>query len=111
LRGEGDLLAAASGRPVPVAVQLGVLAHGDLRRLRDLGRLARRGSVRRAWGEEMAALAGDLARAAGTTDELRRLQAQVLVPLELEALAGRPAWSSRDEAVALIRARVRLSAA
>jgi hypothetical protein len=93
LRGEGDLVTAAMGRPVPVAMQLGVLAHADLKRLRTLGRYSRRGSVRRTWGTEMARMAGDLAEVAGSTERLGRLQAEVLVPLELDILAGRAVWT------------------
>ena len=48
LQGNGDLLIAGMGGQVPVAVQLGVLAHADLNRLADLGRGRRLGSVRRA---------------------------------------------------------------
>jgi hypothetical protein len=96
LRGEGDLLTAGLGLPVPAATQLGVLAHADLQRLRDLGRYCRRGSVRRSWGTEMARLAGDLAGRAGTPDRLRLIQGQVLIPLELEVLASRNPWTRRD---------------
>jgi hypothetical protein len=103
LTGQGDLIYAGMGRPVPVTVQLGVLAHADLDRLKDLGRLSRRGSVRRAWGTEMAQLAGDVARRAATPERLRRLQAKVLVPLELDVLAGRTQLSSRDHAIEIIK--------
>jgi hypothetical protein len=96
LRGQGDLLTAGMGRPVPAATQLGVLAHADLARLRDLGRYCRRGSVRRSWGTEMARLAGDLAGRAGSPDGLRQIQGQVLVPLELEVLASQNPWTRRD---------------
>jgi hypothetical protein len=51
---------------VPAVVQLGVLARADLGRLADLGRNSWRGSVRRAWGTEMARLADDLAGLAAT---------------------------------------------
>src|SRR5690349_7313628 len=72
LRGWADLLIAGMGGQVSVVVQLGVLAHADLGRLADLGRNSRRGSVRRAWGTEMARLAGDLAALAATpTGSLR----------------------------------------
>ena len=54
LRGRADLLIAGMGGQVPLVVQIGVLAHADLGRLADLGRNSRRGSVRRAWGTEMA---------------------------------------------------------
>jgi hypothetical protein len=50
LLGRADLLIAGMGGQVPVAVQLGVLAHADLGRLADLGRNSRLGSVRSAWG-------------------------------------------------------------
>ena len=59
LQGNGDLLIAGMGGQVPVAVQLGVLAHADLNRLADLGRNRRLGSVRRTWGTQMARLAGE----------------------------------------------------
>src|SRR5262245_66514975 len=58
LQGKGDLLIAGMGGQVPVAVQLGVLAHAGLTRLADLGRNRRIGSVRRACGTILAALAG-----------------------------------------------------
>ena len=67
LRGRADLLIAGMGGQVPAVVQLGVLARADLGRLADLGRNSRRGSVRRAWGTEMARLAGDLAGLAATS--------------------------------------------
>jgi hypothetical protein len=108
LDGEADLLIAGAGRQVPVPVQLGVLAHADLDRLVGLGRHCRRGSVRRAWGTEMARLAGDLARWAGTPERLRRLQRHVLIPLEVEALAGRLRVSCRQDAVYIIRRQLAL---
>ena len=83
LQGQGDLLIAGMGGQVPVAVQLGVLAHADLNRLAGLGRHSRLGSVRRAWGTEMARLAGDLASLAATPERLATLQRDLLVPLEL----------------------------
>jgi hypothetical protein len=70
LRGRADMLIAGMGGRVPAVVQLGVLAHADLGRLADLGRSSRLGSVRRAWGTEMARLASDLARAAATHGRL-----------------------------------------
>jgi hypothetical protein len=75
LRGRADLLIAGMGGQVPLAVQLGVLAHADLHRLADLGRNSRLGSVRRAWGTEMARLAGDLAVLAVTPDGSLRCNA------------------------------------
>ena len=41
LQGQGDLLIAGMGGRVPLAVQVGVLAHADLNRLADLGRHSR----------------------------------------------------------------------
>jgi hypothetical protein len=108
LRGRGDLLLAGMGARVPVAVQLGVLAHADLDRLADLGRCSRLGSVRRAWGTEMARLAGDLASFAGTPARLAALQRDLLVPLELEGLAGRAEFSTRADAVRYLRNRLSL---
>ncbi len=70
LRGRADLLIAGMGGQVPVVVQLGVLAHADLDRLADLGHNSRLGSVRRAWGTEMAhprTARRTAARPAGTT--------------------------------------------
>jgi hypothetical protein len=96
LRGEGDLVTAGMGRPVPASMQLGVLTHGDLERLRNLGRYCRRGSVRRTWGAEMARLAGDIADAAGTRERLEEFQTEVLVPLELKVLEREVAWTRRD---------------
>ena len=103
LRGEGDLVTAALGRRVPVVAQLGVLAHAKLDRLYDLGRYCRRGSVRRAWGTEMAQLAGDIAGLCGSQEDLTRLQADVLVPLELDVVAGRRAFACREDVIAYVR--------
>lgn len=107
LRGEADLVTAALGRRVPIVVQLGVLAHARRDRLADLGRYCRRGSVRRAWGTEMARLAGDIAEQCPTPEGLIRLQADVLVPLELDVVAGRLAFTSGEDAVAYVRDRIR----
>jgi hypothetical protein len=85
LRGRADLLIAGMGGQVPVVVQLGVLAHADLGRLADLGRNSRRGSVRRAWGTEMARLAV----LAATPERLAALQRNLLMPLEFGG-TGRP---------------------
>jgi hypothetical protein len=104
LRGEGDLLTAAMGRPVPVVVQLGVLAHADLERLTNLGRYRRRGSIRRAWGTPMAALAGELASLCTSAEDLRRLQAQLLIPLEDDVLAGRRRFANREQLISHLRA-------
>src|SRR5215472_4746239 len=73
LEGRGDLLIAGMGGRVPVAVQLGVLAHADLGRLADLGSNRRVGSVRRAWGTQMAGLGGhaELSTRAGAISYLR----------------------------------------
>lgn len=106
LGGEGDLVTAGMGRSVPVGVQLGVLAHADLDRLRDLGRYCRRGSVRRTWGTDMARLAGDLADAAGSPEELDRIQSEVLVPLELDVLAGRRVVAGRHDLISYLRDRL-----
>ena len=89
LRGPGRSAHRGMGGQVPAVVQLGVLAHADLGRLANLGRNRRLGSVRRAWGTEMARLAGDLTVLAATPERLAALQRDLLVPLELEALAGR----------------------
>jgi hypothetical protein len=106
LRGRADLLIAAMGGQVPIVVQLGVLAHADLGRLADLGRNSRLGSVRRAWGTEMARLAGDLAGLAATPEGLAALQRDLLVPLELEALAGRAGFLTRADAISYLRNRL-----
>jgi len=106
LRGRGDLLIAGMGGQVPVAVQLGVLAHADLNRLADLGHNRRLGSVRRAWGAQMARLAGDLADLAATPQRLAALQRDLLVPLELMALDGRAELSTRAGAVSYLRNRL-----
>jgi hypothetical protein len=108
LSGRGDMLIAALGDRVPLAIQLSVLAHADIGRLQDLGRHRRLGSVRRAWGTEMARLAGDIARHAGTPDALAGLQRDVLIPLELELLAGRAAFPAAADAVGYLRARLAL---
>ena len=106
LRGRADLLIAGMGGQVPVVVQVGVLAHADLGRLADLGRNSRRGSVRRAWGTEMARLAGDLAVLAATPERLAALQRDLLVPLELEALAGRAELCTRAGAISYLRSQL-----
>jgi hypothetical protein len=108
LQGKGDLLIAGKGGQVPVAVQLGVLAHADLHRLADLGRRRRLGSVRRAWGTQMARLAGDLADFAATPQRLAALQRDLLVPLELKALDGSAELSTRAGAVSYLRSRLPL---
>src|SRR5215467_3635760 len=109
LRGRADLLIAGMGGRVPVAVQLGVLAHADIGRLADLGRASRLGSVRRAWGTEMAGLAGEIARRAGTPGRLAALQRDLLVPVELQALDGRAELSTRAGAVRYLRDRLSLA--
>jgi hypothetical protein len=111
LRGRADLLIAGMGGQVPVVVQLGVLAHADLARLAALGRKSRLGSVRRAWGTEMARLAGDLAGLAATAERLAALQREVLVPLELAALAGRAELCTRRGAIRQLRSQLRLAGA
>jgi hypothetical protein len=111
LQGQGDLLIAGMGGRVPLAVQIGVLAHADLNRLADLGRHSQLGSVRKAWGTEMARLAGDIAGYAATPERLAVLQRDLLVPLELEALAGRAEFSTRSGAVSYLRSRLPLSGA
>ena len=108
LRGRADLLIAGMGGQVPVVVQLGVLAHADLDRLADLGHCSRLGSVRRAWGTEMARLAGDLAGLAGTPEGLAALQRDLLVSLELQALAGRAGFSTRAAAISYLRSQLPL---
>jgi hypothetical protein len=108
LRGQADLLIAGMGGQVPVVVQLGVLAHAHLGRLADLGLNSRLGSVRRAWGTEMARLAGDLADLAGTPERLAALQRDLLVPLELQALAGRAGFSTRPGAISYRRSQLSL---
>jgi len=108
LQGNGDLLIAGMGGRVPVAVQLGVLAHADLSRLADLGHNRRLGSVRRAWGTQMARLAGDLADFAATPQRLAALQCDLLVPLELMALGGRAEFSTRAGAISYLRSHLPL---
>ena len=109
LSGHGDLLTAGMGGQVPVTVQLGVLAHADLNRLAGLGRHSRLGSVRRAWGTEMARLAGDLADLAATPERLADLQRDLLVPLELQALAGRAEFSTRAGAISYLHSQLLLT--
>jgi len=108
LRGRADLLIAGMGGQVPVAVQLGVLAHADLGRLADLGQNSRLGSVRRAWGTEMARLAGDLASLAASPERLAALQRDVLIPLELQGLAGRAEFSTRAGVISYLRSQLPL---
>ena len=106
LRGQADLTTAALGRPVPVSVKLGVLAHADLERLSALGRYSRRGLVVRTWGTTMASVAGELARHCGTQDALAVVQAGILVPLELEVLAGRCNFESDEDLADHLRRNV-----
>ena len=108
LQGNGDLLIAGMGGQVPVAFQLGVLAHADLDRLAGLGRGRRLGSVRRAWGTQMARLAGDLADFAATPQRLAALQRDLLVPLELKALGGRAEFSTRAGTISYLRSHLPL---
>ena len=110
LRGRADLLIAGMGGQVPLVVQLGVLAHAELGRLADLGRNSRRGSIRRAWGTEMARLAGDLAGLAASPERLAALQRDLLVPLELQALADRAEFSTRAGAISYLRSQLPLPA-
>jgi hypothetical protein len=109
LNGTGDLLFAGLGEQVPLAVQLGVLAHADIGRLADLGRHCRGGSVRRAWGTPMAGMAGDIAQHAGTAEALAELQRDVLQPLELELLAGRVSFTASSDLIAYLRCRLSAS--
>jgi len=108
LRGRADLLIAGMGGQIPAVVQLSVLAHADLDRLADLGHNSRLGSVRRAWGTQMARLAGDLAGLAGTPERLAALQRDLLVPLELQALAGHAGFSTRLGAISYLRSQLPL---
>ena len=75
LSGTGDLLFAGLRGQVPLAVRLGVVAHADIGRLQELGRYCRRGSVRRAWGTDLARMAGDIVQQAGTAELLPRSSA------------------------------------
>ena len=109
LRARADLLIAGMGGQVPVVAQLDVLAHADLGRLADLGRNSRLGAVRRAWGTEIARLAGELAALAATSDRLAALQRDLLVPLELQALAGRAEFSTRAGAISYLRSQLLLT--
>jgi hypothetical protein len=85
-----------------------VLAHADLDRLADLGHNSRLGSIRRAWGTEMARVAGDLAGLAATPERLAALQRDLLVLLELQALAGRAEFSTRVGAISYLRSQLPL---
>src|SRR5258707_2771532 len=114
--GRADLLIAGMGGQGPVVVQLGVLAHADLDRLAGLGRNSRLGSVRRAWGTEMAHLDGD--RLLQTTEMLFRrdwgTRCRSLIFCRWEWLQRVPAAASRgteahsQEALAGGRGRRRL---
>jgi hypothetical protein len=84
LRGRADLLIAGMGR------------------LADLGRNSRLGAVRRTWGTEMAGLAA----LAATPDRLAVLQRDVLVPLELDVLAGRADVSTRAGVISHLRTQL-----
>jgi hypothetical protein len=111
LRGEGDMLTAGMGRVVPLTVQVGVLAHANLDRLSALGRYANRGSIRRTWGSDMARLAGELARFAASPERLRHVQAGILVPLELDLLAGGRECPSRGALIEYLYSVIPLSTA
>jgi hypothetical protein len=54
----------------------------------------------------MARLAGDIAGYAATPERLAVLQRNLLVPLELEVLAGRAEFSTRSSAVSYLRSRL-----
>ena len=111
LRGRAaDLLIAGMGGQVPLVVRIGALAHADLGRLADLGRNSRRESVRRAWGTETARLAGDLAGLAASPERLAALQRDLLVPLELQALADRAEFSTSAGAISYLRSQLPLPA-
>jgi hypothetical protein len=111
LSGTGDLLCAGVSGRVPLTARLGVLAHADLRRLIDLGRNCRRGSIRRAWGTEMARLAGDIARQAGSAEALLALQRSLLQPLELDLLAGHTGLTSARELITHVRRHLQIAEA
>jgi hypothetical protein len=106
LAGEGDLITAGMGGSVALTVQLGVLAHGSSERLTNLGRYCRRQSVRRAWGTDLARFAGELAHCSGGPEGLRRLQAEILIPLESDVLAGHRLLADRQELITCVCALV-----
>jgi hypothetical protein len=56
----------------------------------------------------MARLAGDIAGYAATPERLAVLQRDLLVPLELEMLAGRAEFSTRSGAISYLRSRLPL---
>jgi hypothetical protein len=106
LNGTGDLVFIGQRGLVPLAVRLGVLAHADMSRLTELGRNRGRGSVRRTWGTEMAGLAGDIAQHAGAAEALAAFQRDILLPLELELLAGHVTFDSSGDLIAYVRDRL-----
>ena len=59
----------------------------------------------------MARLAGDIDDYAATPERLAVLQRDLLVPLELEVLAGRAEFSTRSGAVSYLRSRLPLPGA
>lgn len=103
LTGTGDLTFVAMRGQVPLSVRVGVLAHADISRLAGLGRSCRRGAVRRTWGTDMARLAGDIADQAGSPEALAAFQRGVLLPLELNLLAGHATCSTASDLVAYLR--------
>ena len=63
----------------------------------------RRASIRRMWGLDMAALAGEVADAAGDATRLAHLQQEALIPLEVAVMADGPGALSRPEVADLVR--------
>ncbi len=58
----------------------------------------------------MARLAGDIARVAASPEQLRHIQADILVPLELDVLAGRRKFACRGALIEYLYSRIPLSA-
>ena len=80
-----------NGRYVPPWTVVAALAHCDRRRLGELRDLPPT-ALAQSWRATLAYLATELAARAGTDAELRRLQHDVLVPLELELLDRGRGW-------------------
>jgi hypothetical protein len=56
----------------------------------------------------MARLAGDIADLCRSQEDLDRLQAEVLVPLELDVVAGRREFSGRQDAITYLWGQIHL---
>ncbi len=78
----------ATGRRVPRWAWLNAVAHGDqddLRAIAAVGRLANSGS----WAAAIGRVADEMLEGGRSRDDIARLQAELVVPLELDVLGDR----------------------